>query len=238
LRFIALTRTNLPSLRATSAAPSYFKPFVQKETNAGYLDGALYHNNPVRVAYHESKLIWRDVQDCHPDILLSIGTGHNGQETNGSAEPYGRRIRRKEVTSDIYVTPSPRGRTLGIGEWFRNAEFVHNLSVMVNRVDNILNSEQIWLNFRNDTAPSWREHQWPGRRYQRINPKLGYKPPRLDDKAQLQNLHQTVRARLRDEEHYRKKISRVAHQLVASSFYFEKSKISKTDGGYRCCQGS
>jgi hypothetical protein len=118
-------------------------PFVKDSTREGYLDGALYHNNPVRVAYHESKLLWPDIQDRHPDILLSIGTGHNGVETNGSAEPYDRRERRQEITSDIYVTPSLRGRNLGIATWFKHAEFVQNLSVMVNRVDNILNSEQI-----------------------------------------------------------------------------------------------
>src|SRR5271170_5001878 len=73
-------------LRATSAAPGYFKPFVKRDTNEGYLDGAMYHNNPVRVAYHESKLLWPDIQDCQPDILLSLGTGHNGEETTGSAE--------------------------------------------------------------------------------------------------------------------------------------------------------
>jgi hypothetical protein len=194
----------------------------------------------VRVAYHESKLLWPDVHDCHPDILLSIGTGHNGEETHGLAEPdhyRDFRDRRREITSDIYVTPSPRGRTLGIGEWFRGTEIVQNLSIMVNRVDNILNSEQIWLDFKNDTAPSWREHHWPGWRYQRINPKLGYKPPRLDDKAELATMNRTVREKLRREQHYRKKVSRVAHQLVASSFYFEKANISKDENGYRSCQG-
>jgi len=201
------------------------------------LDGALYHNNPVRVAFHESKLIWRDVHDSHPDILLSIGTGHNGEETHGAAEPVNRRDRRLEITSDIYVTPSPRTRTLGVGEWFKSTEIVQSLSVMVNRVDNILNSEQIWLDFKNDSAPTWREHDEPGWRYQRINPKLGYKPPRLDDKAQLVNLHHTVRTNLKTEQHYRKKISRVAHQLVASSFYFEKAKTSKSENGYKSCQG-
>jgi len=192
----------------------------------------LYHNNPVRVAYNESKLLWPDVQDCQPDILLSIGTGHNGAETNGSAEPYDRRRRRAEITSDIIVTPSPRQRKLGIGKWFRNAEFVQNLNIMVNRVDNILNSEQIWLNFKNDTLSSREESEI--RRYQRINPKLGYPPPRLDDKGKLESLEYAVRKSLRDNELYRKKISRISHQLVASSFYFERIGQRKYGSGYVC----
>ena len=192
----------------------------------------MYHNNPVRVAYHESKLLWPDVQDSQPDILLSIGTGHNGEETNGSAEPYDRRLRRAEITSDIIVTPSHRGRKLGIGEWFKNAEFVQNLNIMVNRVDNILNSEQIWINFRNDTLSSREESEF--RRYQRINPKLGYRPPRLDDKGKLESLEYTVREKLRDNELYRKKISRIAHRLVASSFYFERIGQRRYGSGYVC----
>jgi hypothetical protein len=194
----------------------------------------LYHNNPVRVAYHESKLLWPDVQDCQPDILLSIGTGHNGAETSGSAEPYDRKWRRAEITSDIIVTPSPRGRKLGIGEWFKNAEFVQNLNIMVNRVDNILNSEQIWINFKNDTLSTWEESEF--RRYQRINPKLGYRPPRLDDKGKLESLQYTVREKVKTNELYRKKISRIAHRLVASSFYFERIDQRKYGSGY-ICQG-
>jgi hypothetical protein len=64
---------------ATSAAPSYFKPYT-REANSNkhfYLDGALYFNNPVRVAESERKLIWPDVADKPPDILLSLGTGQD-----------------------------------------------------------------------------------------------------------------------------------------------------------------
>jgi hypothetical protein len=164
---------------------------------------------------------------------LSIGTGHNGAETNGSAEPYDRKWRRAEITSEIIVTPSSRQRKLGFGEWFKNAEFVQNLNVMANRVDNILNSEQIWVNFKSDTLPSW---EASNQRYQRINPKLGYSPPQLDDKGKLVALQLTVREKLGKEELYRKKISRIAHRLVASSFYFERLNQRKYDGGY-ICQG-
>ncbi|KAF2096172.1 FabD/lysophospholipase-like protein [Rhizodiscina lignyota] len=219
-------------LRAASAAPGYFKPFVKKETQEGYLDGALYHNNPVRVAYHESKLLWLDVAEYQPDILLSIGTGHNGEETTGTAEPYERRWRRAEIISDIIVTPSPRERKFRLAEWIKGTELGQSLSVMINRVDNILNSDQAWEDFKKDVLPS--KNSPDSRRYQRINPKLGFRPPNLDDKRQLDLLQATVRVKLQEEERYLKKISRVAHQLVASSFYFERLSVHKEDDGYHC----
>ena len=64
---------------ATSAAPSFFKPFKSRNTSKAYLDGALYHNNPASVANHERKFLWPDVAESPPDILLSLGTGKNGR---------------------------------------------------------------------------------------------------------------------------------------------------------------
>jgi len=65
---------------ATSAAPSFFKPFFCETNERIYLDGALYHNNPVRVAWRERKLLWPDVQLKHPDVFVSLGTGQHRQE--------------------------------------------------------------------------------------------------------------------------------------------------------------
>ena len=65
---------------ATSAAPSFFKPFQTGTYPVrSYLDGALYHNNPASVANHERKFLWPDVAESLPDILLSLGTGNYGQ---------------------------------------------------------------------------------------------------------------------------------------------------------------
>lgn len=65
---------------ATSAAPSFFKPFrSSKHPSKAYLDGALYHNNPASVANHERKFLWPDVAENPPDILLSLGTGKYGR---------------------------------------------------------------------------------------------------------------------------------------------------------------
>lgn len=64
---------------ATSAAPTYFKPF-KHGNGRSFLDGALYNNNPVNVAQRERKLLWPDVNDQHPDVLLSVGTGQDASQ--------------------------------------------------------------------------------------------------------------------------------------------------------------
>ena len=60
---------------ASTAAPPYIIAFRHPETDQGYLDGALYNNNPARVAYREARLLWHDISRLPPDVLVSIGTG-------------------------------------------------------------------------------------------------------------------------------------------------------------------
>ncbi len=74
------------STRATSAAPTYIKPHINQLIQQGYVDDALYHNNPVKIALHESRLIWPDLCDRTPDILLFLETGHHEKDTGGQAE--------------------------------------------------------------------------------------------------------------------------------------------------------
>ena len=73
---------------ATSAAPSYFKPFYHKVAGRCYLDGALYNNNPVRVAHRERRMLWPDVLSKDPDIFLSIGTGQSEKYAKNSLETF------------------------------------------------------------------------------------------------------------------------------------------------------
>jgi hypothetical protein len=61
---------------ATSAAPTFFKPF-KHSSGRSFLDGALYNNNPVKIVQKERKLLWPDVEKQHPDVLLSVGTGQD-----------------------------------------------------------------------------------------------------------------------------------------------------------------
>ncbi len=70
---------------ATSAAPPFFKPF-ESHAKQTYLDGAIYYNNPVKVADNERKFLWPDVADASPDIILPIGTGMNKQKIDEELE--------------------------------------------------------------------------------------------------------------------------------------------------------
>jgi hypothetical protein len=56
--------------RATSAAPSFFKPMTIKSST--YVDGGLGYNNPAKLALIEAGRIWVGRDVC----LVSIGTGH------------------------------------------------------------------------------------------------------------------------------------------------------------------
>jgi hypothetical protein len=41
------------------------------------MDGGFFHNNPIKIAHREWKLLWGGGIYEHPDILLSLGTGFN-----------------------------------------------------------------------------------------------------------------------------------------------------------------
>lgn len=57
--------------RATSAAPTFFKPM--RIGMVKYADGGLGYNNPSQLAVDEVRKIW---PDHTPNCLISIGTGH------------------------------------------------------------------------------------------------------------------------------------------------------------------
>lgn len=76
--------------RSTSAAPTYFEPFVTKDRDSNdlaFVDGGVFANNPSILAYGEAKELWKfqskktfnpivaPTDDDLPFYLLSIGTG-------------------------------------------------------------------------------------------------------------------------------------------------------------------
>lgn len=91
---------------ATSAAPPFFKPF-ESYVGKMYLDGAIYYNNPVKVADNERKLLWPDVAESSPDIILSIGTGMNKKKIDEGLEHesiQGKNVRRAKAKSTSKAT--------------------------------------------------------------------------------------------------------------------------------------
>lgn len=204
--------------RATSAAPSYFKTFRSKRSRRGYLDGALYHNNPVRVADLERRLIWPDTEFFPPDILLSIGTGCNSttrQEAQNS-------LHYRHQKSD--PIPSRSNPAIGsaqqnVFEEIRKTTHVSKIiKLMKTRVENILDTEMSWLEFMSDAAS--RGNEDARTRYRRINPNLGGDPPKLDDVQMIPHLRLHMH-QIKKHADFQRQIREVARQLVASSFYVE-----------------
>lgn len=209
------------SARATSAAPTFFKPFTNTRTEQTFLDGALFWNNPAQIAYMESRILYPDTLDRNPDILLSLGTGHNGASTSGDAEYFESRpsIQRRQTALGNQGETLSRRRSLG--QWWKNTGMGQLLSIMVNRVDNLLNAEQMWQDFK-AWLPTLPDDYYQKHRYVRLNIDLGQPPPRLDEKKQLHELGLAARAKLTKEPRYRVQLTHIAYQLVSSVFYFHQ----------------
>ncbi|KAI3316635.1 FabD/lysophospholipase-like protein [Xylariaceae sp. AK1471] len=211
--------------RATSAAPPFFKSYVKQEIQTCFLDGALYHNNPVWVAHHERKLIWGDVATSPPDILLSIGTGKNSGD------------REKPSKSSLPADPNPllqgkqKGRT-----W---TSFPRQLiNIAIDRFDKLMECDTTWNTYlvENSSADFNRVSGLNKRRFIRINPDLRFKVPRLDAVDELDRLEKATSENLHVNS---AKIKEVAHRLIASSFFFEKDNGSvKPIGSAYECTGS
>ena len=215
----------ITSARATSAAPTFFRPFVNSRTKEGFLDGAVFHNSPVRIANYESKLIWPDIEEYHPDILLSIGTGNNGSDTAGYLDP-GFLARRQIRERKVHTKTDPvieHQRSMPALRAF--PEVQSWLKILFKRVDNILDSESIWRAFRNDIAGM--SSSIVAQRYVRVNPQIKFRTPKMDEKSQIHRLHDDVKSRM-ESQSMRMKITSISYQIVASSFYFETTAPTKT----------
>ncbi|KAH8667562.1 hypothetical protein BGZ60DRAFT_564753 [Tricladium varicosporioides] len=216
--------------RATSAAPPYFKDFTKNETKTAYIDGALYHNNPVGVAHHERMLIWKDVGMKQPDIFLSIGTGYNGhpeQDTPVSTSFFGK----FNTTHKKELPPRPN---VPLGNLRTFSTFTGQLwSTVSSRFDSILNCTKIWNDFRLDALGG--PYASDQRRYIRLNPDLGFKVPKLDAVDNLRDIQQAAHEHLQSG-FANARTKEVAHRLIASTFFFEKTDASarEQEGKYEC----
>ncbi|XDG06053.1 hypothetical protein ABKA04_005668 [Annulohypoxylon sp. FPYF3050] len=209
--------------RATSAAPTLFKVFRKPETMNTYLDGALYYNNPVWVAYHERKLIWPDVRDSPPDILLSIGTGRNALEDNDAllATPTG-----SPNTSNNWPGAEPKPRK-------RKPHSI--LHIATDRLDNLLECNKIWKSYVADTSASdnSKASNVNRKRSIRLNPDLRFEVPKLDAVGELERVEMAAK---QDLIANKEKVVEVAHRLIASSFFFEKdhNSVREAGPGFQC----
>ncbi|KAF2680909.1 FabD/lysophospholipase-like protein [Lentithecium fluviatile CBS 122367] len=159
------------SARATSAAPWYWEVYSHGASGQVYLDGGIYHNNPIRIADSEQKSIWPERKNCHPDVLLSIGTGfHN--ITSPSAIP-------RNLSSAGALALVKTG-------WNTGSKLLEEQ----------LDSERIWKDWIDTRMPP-PEHL---NRYRRINLPLDF-APQMDQVDEIEKYEEHVRRHLRHIHH-------------------------------------
>ncbi|KAJ4183356.1 hypothetical protein NW755_009847 [Fusarium falciforme] len=200
--------------RATSAAPLYFPPFSREGnhdatrdgTKQVYLDGGLWHNNPIRIADSEARAIWPNDKHAHPDMILSIGTGYHKSELNASN---GTQVFLDQVINESVpeATGSPKSRS-----------FIYNIAETgVSQFMRSLNSERIWH--------EWLQTRAPGdgfeSRYRRLNVEF-------DQIISMDDASDKAIKACRDSVNGipESTFESVADQLIASCFFFRADKGS------------
>ncbi len=138
---------------------------------------------------------------------------------------------RQKISGTESPMQSPR---FNIG-WKGLTEIESWIAIFRKRVECVLDAENTWKEFRKEIStatPSAAE------RYIRINPRTSYRAPKMDDKAQVYALQEEVRSKLKSHTGTRVKIRVVAHRLVASSFYFERSGPPRVADDHIILQGN
>jgi hypothetical protein len=154
--------------RATSAAPTYFKALCHEKSKQVFWDGGVYHNNPINIAERERKLIWPDLVDQEPDVVVSIGTLYCSKTKTKQAAKW---------------VPSTTG-------------IVAHLKILAtmasDHLHTSLDSQRTWDDFVSVRGLPARDQC----RYVRLNPELDVQPPKLDDVDKLQYLQEETRRRI------------------------------------------
>ena len=150
--------------RASAAAPRYFKPMCHEPSKHVYYDGGVYHNNPIVIADRERKLIWPQLREQEPDIVVSLGTAFC-----------------KTVKEKRSMWPSSQKGIIS---------FQASLTKLAtNHVHSSLDSEAAWDQFMDVKAPKKEDRA----RYVRLNPELNDPVPGLDAVDKMGVLQQVVR---------------------------------------------
>lgn len=94
-------------------------------------------------------------------------------------------------------------------------------------MDSVLDSEIAWKEFYVEVlGPTFPEDKCG--RYIHINPDLGYGPPALDENGRMLEVQAATETVLKTRAN-QVKIQEIAHRLVASTFYFQKSLLKENE---------
>ncbi|KAI0003957.1 hypothetical protein F4779DRAFT_621638 [Xylariaceae sp. FL0662B] len=155
--------------RATTAAPRYFKSFHHEASQKTYIDGAVLHNNPVRIADSERKMLWPDHHA--PDLLLSIGTGSSPTLSRSESE---------------HMAAAPKGI-------FSHGRQLY--SIMRSNLKQTLDCERAWEDYFAGVTTTL-PRSFSTSRFLRINPIIN-EVPALDEKEKMDSLRVKVQESLR-----------------------------------------
>lgn len=195
-------------LRATSAAPTYFKSFFHDATKITFNDGGIKYNNPVSLSDNERKILWPSLAKHDPDLLLSIGTGFDG----GANTPQ--------------TNPGPRS-IAGIEGYLRRM-----LRIALDAIQDNLDCENAWLKFTRKLQIN--ENDERKRKYRRLNPDFTGSLPKIDDVTQIDDLEKKTKQTFLQ---YPAIYESIADTLIASLFYFEMCLVIQTGPGGWACRG-
>ena len=120
----------------------------------------------------ERKLIWPDLENEFPDLIVSLGTTFNSA---------------KLKTSESVSLP----RRLGV---ISHGKSLYKIAT--NRIASDLDPEKAWQSYMSVLQPPPRHRV----RYIRLNPNLTEDPPRLDDVECMHNIQEIVRESLKTED--------------------------------------
>lgn len=140
--------------------------------------------------------------------MLSIGTAYHEQNSEG-------------VKQSNTLKPFHEARA-----WYE---------IFKKRVGNVRVADLTWRDFRNDVVGTF--SSLASERFVRVNPNLAVVVPKMDDINSMEFLVDQTRHELASPN-MRALISKIAHRLLASSFYFEKIGSTSERGGIITFQGS
>ncbi|KAH0565577.1 hypothetical protein GP486_001027 [Trichoglossum hirsutum] len=202
--------------RATSAAPTFFKPYTHNATGVVYKDGALKCNNPIRIADSERRSIWRSGNNSL-DLHLSIGTGVNPDYFAKSPGNTDQKLK------DVVQNYGRRNKT-GI-------EVL--IDIATDAVKSTMDSESEYESFRRDL-----HDEEVRKRYHRFNVRIndGQPMPSFDDYKHIKRL-KDLAEKYCESEDVKLRLREVARILVSSNFYFEKKSWRRLSREW-ICQGA
>jgi hypothetical protein len=193
--------------RCTSAAPTYFEHYRHPATNRIYRDGSMESNNPVLFADSERQLLWPNISENSRDILVSIGAGYPS-DYNGEADH----------DSIVPKALKPLGQ-MGLVTRLAKLRLVQQ---------NTSSCQETWADFKRSLADD--AHLLM--KCHRVNVPYGRDQTlcKLDEVSKMNAMQAEASAFLHQmskslsptiQEQISAKLDTVAHQLLASLFYFQ-----------------